>query len=111
MAKDDTAATLDQLKEADDLRELRQMVFELGNTLRGFGKSCIGDVGGDISEEAQLVVQEGRRVLHEVEKRIAHLEKRAEKSVREHPAAWATGVLGVIGLGLVLGLILRPHER
>ena len=110
MAKDSGDATPDLPEDAEDLRELRKAVLDLGKALRVFGKSRLAALGEDVSEEAEVVTREGRRLLHDVEQRVVRLEKHAEKSVREHPAAWATGLLGVIGFGLVLGLILRHRD-
>jgi len=110
MAKDSGDAAPGQSEGGEDLRELRQAVLDLGKALRTFGKSRLAELGEDVSEEAQVVAHEGRRLLNDVEQRVVRLEKRAEKSVREHPAAWATGLLGVIGFGLVLGLILRHRD-
>ena len=110
MAKDNMELSADPDEQGDDLRELRRAARDLGKALKVFGKSRLEDVGEDVSDEARALAQEGRRMLREVEGRIASLEKRAEKSVRDHPGAWATGLLGVIGFGLVLGLILRRTE-
>ena len=110
MAMDSDEATPDFSGRNDDLVELRKAAIDLGKALRAFGKSRLAELGEDISDEAHVVAHEGRRLLSDVEQRVLQLEKRAEKSVREHPAAWATGLLGVIGFGLVLGLILRHRE-
>lgn len=110
MAKDSGGATRDLPEDAEDFHELRQAVLDLGKALRALGTSRLAELGEDVSEEARVVVQEGRRLLNEVERRVVRLEKRAEKSVQEHPAAWVTGLLGVIGFGLVLGLILRHRD-
>lgn len=110
MVKDSAEAASGHSETSDDIRELRQAVLDLGKALRAFGKSRLGDIGEDVSEEARDLADESRRVLKDAEKRLAKLEKRAERSMREHPGAWATGLLGVIGFGLVLGLILRRHD-
>lgn len=94
----------------DDLRALRHAVVELGKALRAFGRSRMAEIGEEISEEAQAAAHEGTRMFHAVEQRLVQLERQAEKSVREHPAAWASGLLGAIGFGILLGLILRRHD-
>lgn len=110
MAKDSTDIAAEYPEGSEELRELRQSVRDLGKALRVFGQSRLAGIGEEVSDEAQMAAQEGRRVLQQVEQRMARLEKRAEKSVREHPGAWATGLLGVIGFGIVLGLMLRRHD-
>ena len=110
MAKDSGDATPDLPEDAEDLHQLRQAAIDLGKALRAFGKSRLAELGEDVSEEAHVLAHQGRSLLNDVERRVVRLEKRAEKSVREHPAAWATGLLGVIGFGLVLGLILRHRD-
>lgn len=110
MAKDSAEATSDQPAGAEELRELRQAVLDLGKALKAFGNSRMADIGEDISDEARELADESRRVLKDAETRLAQMEKRAERSMRENPGAWATGLLGVIGFGLVLGLILRRHD-
>lgn len=110
MAKDNTDLSPDPSDAMDEVQELRRAALDLGKALKAFGKSRLADVGEEVSDEVAAVAREGRRVVHEVEERFGQLEKRAEKSLREHPGAWVTGMLGVIGFGLVLGLILRRHE-
>lgn len=110
MAKDSGDTTPEMPDVGGDIRELRQAVLDLGRALKTFGKSRLAALGEDVSEEAEVVTHEDRRLLHDVERRVVQLERTAEKSVREHPAAWATGLLGVIGFGLVLGLILRHRD-
>ncbi|KAA9006713.1 hypothetical protein [Histidinibacterium aquaticum] len=104
-AEDATRGT--PTKEID---ELRGAVQELGRELRKFGKKRLVDLGHQIETESTKVVRSGREVLHDIERRLAALEKDAEQSVKQHPGAWAGGLLGVVGFGLVLGMILRrPH--
>jgi hypothetical protein len=50
-------------------------------------------------------------LVHDVEYRLRRMEKRLEHSVRDHPGAWATGVLGVVGFGVALGLLFRSKSR
>lgn len=110
MAKDSGDTKPDQSDGGGDIRELRQAVLDLGKALGAFGRSRLTELSDDVSDEAHVLAQEGRHLLRDVEQRVVRLEKKAEKSVREHPAGWATGLLGVIGFGLVLGLILRHRD-
>lgn len=98
----------DRISE-EDLHALRDAARELSKTLRAFGQARLAEIGEEIAEDTGMLAGQGRRALHDIEARLAHLEKRVERAVREHPGAWATGVLGVIGFGLVLGLVLRRH--
>lgn len=91
----------------ETLHELRRAVLELGNAVRAFSRSRLDDIGEEVSDDARVVAQEGRRLLEDVHRRLGRLEHRVERSVRDHPGGWVMGVLGVIGLGLVLGIILR----
>lgn len=95
---------------AEELQELRRAMLELGKALKTVGTARLSQIGDDVADEARVLADEGRRMLHDIERRIGQIEKRAEKSLLEHPGAWATGLLGVIGFGLVLGLILRSGE-
>lgn len=110
MAKDNADLSPDLSDGSDEVRQLRRAALDLGKALKAFGKARLEDVGEEISDDAVAAAREGRRVVREIEERFGQLEKRAEKSLREHPGAWAAGLLGVIGFGLVLGLILRRHE-
>ncbi|WP_157937626.1 hypothetical protein [Oceaniglobus roseus] len=109
MAKDN-AEGMEGSDVSEDLRAMRQAVLDLGKALRTFGRTRLAELGEEVNEDAHRVADEGRRAMQDAERRIALLEKQAERSVRDHPAAWATGLLGVIGFGLVLGLALRRHD-
>jgi hypothetical protein len=107
MAKDNTA---DLSVAAGEVRELRRAALDLGKALRSFGKSDFLDAGEDAPDDADTIARESQRLAHALQERFGQLEKRAEKSLKEHPGTWAAGLLGVIGFGLVLGLILRHRD-
>lgn len=94
-----------------DLHALRQATLDFGKALRAFGKSRISELGEDLGEDATDIAAEGQRLVHDVEHRLRRLEKRLEHSVRDHPGAWATGVLGVVGFGVALSLLFRSKSR
>ncbi|WP_353476432.1 hypothetical protein PVT71_26300 (plasmid) [Salipiger sp. H15] len=96
--------------EAVELRELREAAHLLGARLRDFGEARVGDAGMKLGMTSDQMLTEGRRVLREIEIRLSRLEKRVERSVRDHPAGYLGGLLGVIGFGLVLGLLLHRRE-
>ena len=95
---------------AATLEDLRDVALNLGHLLKDLGKdrlTATRDGMGDTSDE---VLRKSRQVLDLVENRLGKIEKAAEHSIKEHPRAWAGGLLGVVGFGLVLGLILRRHD-
>ena len=89
-----------------ELHELRKAALELGRNLRSFGKTHIGEVG-EMSDE---ITREGRVVARDLEDRLGRVERSVERSVRDHPAAWIGGLLGVIGFGIAVGIILRQRD-
>ena len=93
-----------------DLQELRGAVQGLGKLLKKFGKKRLGEAGEDLEEQSQELVRHGRHALQVLEHRVGQLEKSVERSVREHPGAWAGGLLGVIGFGLILGMLTRRNH-
>lgn len=93
-----------------DLHELRRGILSLGKTLRRFGKSGLEGVGEEFEDLSEDVLHQGRSTLHAMERRVGQLEKTVERNLREHPAAWAGAMLGLIGFGLVVGRILRDRR-
>lgn len=93
-----------------DLQELRGAVQDLGKLLKEFGKRRIGEVSEELEEKSQDLVRQGRHALQVLEHRVGQLEKNVEHSVREHPGAWAGGLLGVIGFGVILGMLARRNH-
>lgn len=94
----------------DDLRELRSAVQDLGALLSKLGRKRLEEVGDEIEEQTEAMTRQGRQAIHLLEHRVGALEKRVERSLRDHPGAWAGGILGVIGSGLVLGMLARRHD-
>lgn len=95
---------------AADVQELRRAVVDLGKMLKAFGKKRVDALGEDLDFGSEELVKEGNRMLQDMERRLGEVEKTVERNVREHPGAWAGGLLGIIGFGLILGMILRrPH--
>ena len=103
-------AVVERLEAAESPDELRHALKDLGKALRALGAERMADLGEDVSEEARHMEEEGRRVLRQVESSLGRLEKKAEKNAREHPGMWLTGLLGVVGFGLVLGLVLGRRD-
>jgi len=93
-----------------DLRELRETIQDLGKLLKKFGKKRLGEVGEEMEERSEELLSYGRHALQVLEHRVGQLEKSVERSVREHPGAWAGGLLGVIGFGLILGMLSRRNH-
>lgn len=93
-----------------DLRELRGAVQDLGKLLKKLGKKRLGVIGEELEEQSEDLVRQGRHALQSLEHRVGQLEKSVERSVREHPGAWAGGLLGVIGFGLILGMLARRNH-
>lgn len=93
-----------------DLQELRGAVQDLGKMLKKFGKKRLGKVGEELEEQSEDLMRQGRQALQVLEHRVSQLEKSVEHSVREHPGAWAGGLLGVIGFGLILGMLARRRH-
>ena len=93
-----------------DVQELRRAVLDLGRMLKKFGKKRVDELGEDLELRSDELVHEGSRALRDLEHRLGQMEKNVERSVRDHPGAWAGGLLGVIGFGLILGMILRRHH-
>lgn len=93
-----------------DLRELRSAVQDLGKLLQKFGKKRLGEFGEELEEQSEDLVRQGRHALQVLEHRVGQLEKNVQRSVREHPGAWAGGLLGFIGFGLVLGMLARRNH-
>lgn len=105
---DRTEAISDALSE--ELEELRGAVQEIGKQLKKFGKKRIREVGEGLEEQSQDLVRQGRHALQAIEHRVGALEKNVEQNVRDHPGAWAGGLLGVVGFGLVLGMLARRKD-
>ncbi|MGJ8561794.1 MAG: hypothetical protein ACSHX3_16310 [Litorimonas sp.] len=93
-----------------DLREVRGAVQELGKLLKKLGKKRLDVVGEELEEQSENLMRQGRHAMDVLEKRVAQLEKNIESSVREHPGAWAGGLLGVIGFSLILGMLARRNH-
>jgi len=110
MAKDSEDVKGEPVEGSRDLNDLRQSVLDLEAAIKAFGAAHFADLGEDVTGQMRALAHEGRRVLHEVEHQMGQIEKRVEKSLREHPVTWATSLLGVIGFGLVLGLILGRRD-
>lgn len=96
---------------APELRDLHKALLDLGNALRAIGGSSLAEAGEKASEEARGVAEEVRRLLGDLEQRAGPMQKTVENSLREHPAAWASGLLGAVAVGIVLGQILRGQEQ
>ena len=93
-----------------DLHEFRAAVQDLGKLLKKVGKKRMGEVGEEFEQQSEELIRQGRQAIQVLEHRVEQLEKSVERSVRDHPGAWAGGILGVIGFGLILGLLARRHS-
>lgn len=105
---DDAAASRRDL--AGTLEDLRDVALNLGHLLKDLGKDRLAATRDGLGDAPDEVLRKSRQVLHVVEDQLGKIEKAAEHSIKEHPRAWAGGLLGVVGFGLVLGLILRRHD-
>ena len=94
----------------DDIRELRGAVQDLGKLLKKIGRKSLSEVGDEFEEQSENLMRHGRQTLDILERRVVQLEKNVEGSLREHPGAWAGGLLGVIGFGLILGMLTRRNH-
>ena len=95
---------------AANLEELRDVAVNLVSLLKDFGKDRLAATRDGLADTPEEVLRKSRQVLHVVENQLGKIEKAAEHSMKEHPRAWAGGLLGVVGFGLVLGLILRRRD-
>ncbi len=93
-----------------DTQALRRAVLDLGKMLKTFGKKRIDGFSEDLDMRSDELVQEGSRALRDFEHRLVNVEKTVERSVRDHPMAWAGGLLGIIGFGLVIGMMARRNH-
>ena len=105
---DDAAASRRDL--AASLEQVRDVTLNLVQLLKDLGKDGLAASREGLGDTPEEVLRKGRQVLHVVEDRLIKIEKAAEHSVKERPRAWAGGLLGVVGFGLVLGLILRQRD-
>lgn len=82
-----------------ELEELREAALVLGRNLKDFGRARMRAAGADLGAQTQTMMARGREA-----------EKVVEASMRDHPAAWVAGTLGVVGTGIMLGLLMRRHQ-
>lgn len=86
-----------------ELAELRREVQALVGRAGRLGRNTLTR----LETEAGESLDDGREAAEHLLRRIQALERRTEDSVREHPATWAGGLLGLLGFGLLLGLLIR----
>lgn len=99
-----------QSDHATDVAELRAAATEFARTLKAYGLDRLGALGDEVDEGSEALVREGRRIAHDLRQRLATLEARVERNIRDHPGTWIGGLLGAIGFGIVLGLVLRRKD-
>ncbi|MEN9410156.1 MAG: hypothetical protein RL216_2130 [Pseudomonadota bacterium] len=105
---DDTRAQ--PLSGDPEIAELRRAALLFARKLGSYGLARVEDIGEELEAGSDTLVQEGRRLAHDLRERVAKLESRVEHSVRDHPAQAIAALLGVVGFGLILGLILRRRD-
>ncbi|MGR3365076.1 MAG: hypothetical protein ACU0CY_12965 [Maritimibacter harenae] len=82
-----------------ELEELREAALLLGRNLKDFGKARLRAAGADLGETSETMLARGRE-----------MEKAVEHSMRAHPANWVAGTLGVVGVGVLIGMLLRNRQ-
>ena len=90
--------------------EIRADLAALTKTLGRYGKSRADDLSGQASDMTKEAVDEAMKVLRGLKQRLGAAEMDVERSLRDHPANWLGGVMGVLGLGILLGLLLRHRD-
>lgn len=100
MAQETTKSASELHADAEaELDELREAARLLVRELRDFGKARLREAGADFGETGESLLARGRE-----------MEKTVEHSIRTHPVNWIAGTLGVVGIGVLIGLVLR-HSR
>ncbi|WP_171060879.1 hypothetical protein [Poseidonocella sp. HB161398] len=106
----DMADDSNRSASAAEIRELRDALRLAGRKLRALGEAQARHAEEELGETFLEIEAEGRRILTDFERRTRDAERRIEQNMRQHPAGWIGGLLGVVGFGLVLGMILRSRE-
>lgn len=93
-----------------ELAELRAATQRFARRLKAYGLLRTNEDGADAEEDSDALIREGRRLTHELRVRLGELEAKVENSVRQHPVGWMGGILGAIGLGVLVGMLLRHRD-
>ncbi len=87
------------------LDDIRRDIAALAKSLGAFGRSQSASWGDEARLLSQEALAELKRLLHEAQQQLGTAERKAERSVHEHPGQWLGGVLGLLGLGVLFGMI------
>lgn len=95
---------------AREIAEIRADLAALTKTLGQLGKDRAETARAEAADLTQEMTDEALKLFQGFRKRLAEVEAEAEDSLRAHPTTWMGGLLGILGLGILLGLLVRRKD-
>lgn len=95
---------------AREIAGIRADLAALTKTLGQLGKERAESARNEAADLTQEMTDEALKLFRGFRKRLAEVEAEAEDSVRSHPTTWMGGLLGILGLGILLGLLVRRKD-
>lgn len=95
---------------AREIAEIRADLAALTKTLGQLGKDRAETARSEAADLTQEMTDEALKLFRGFSKRLGAVEAEAEASLRSHPTTWMGGLLGILGLGILLGLLVRRKD-